>query len=106
MLYAIDYSFVDGSVKIKLATFFFDGKEIWYEIRSDSPQATSRHFVHEDLRKQLNNIIRLPIMRSELRARTMPWYFKKLKPNTMDHFCNIRHDSTYYHFSSIRKISS
>ncbi len=106
MLYAIDYCFVDGTVSIKLATFFYDGKEIWYEICYDGPQISSPHFVHEDLRKQMHSIIRLPIMRSELRARTMPLYFKNLEPNSMDHFCNIRHDSTYYRFSSIRRISS
>jgi hypothetical protein len=106
MLYAIDYYFVDGKLRVKLATFFFDGKRIWYETAYNGGTVRSPHFVEEDLEEQLKNIIRLPLVRSELRERTMPWYFKRLKANTMDHFCNIRHDSTYYRFSSIRQIQS
>jgi hypothetical protein len=104
MLHAIDYFFVDGRMRIKLATFFFDGKKIWYEIAYKGRAIDSQHFVREDLGQQLENIIRLPITRAELRERTMPWYFKKLEPNSMDHFCNIRHDSTYYLFSQIRRV--
>jgi len=104
MPWAIDYFFVDGGRRVKLATFFFDGRRIWYEIAYDGRCIDSPYFTAGKLSEQLQNIIELPLVRARLRARTMPGYFQQIQPNTMEHFRAISHDSTYYRFSAPRRL--
>ena len=104
MRYAIDYYYTDGKREFPLAVFLFDGRRITYEIRFRGNEISSLPFDPSKLPEYLDSIIQLPLVRSELRARTMPDLFGRLRRNTMDHFRGIRHDSTYFKFSPIRTI--
>ncbi len=104
MRYAIDYYYTDGKREFPLAVFLFDGRRITYEIRFRGNEISSPPFDPGKLSEHLESIIQLPLVRSELRARTMPNIFGKLRRNTMDHFRGIRHNSTYFKFSPIRTV--
>ena len=103
-IWAVDYSYVDGNTSVKLATFYFDGRKIWFEITYSGEAIDSDHFQAVGLRQQLRHLLELPLVRARLRERTMPWFFKRLESNSMEHFQAIPHDSTYYQFSPIRRI--
>ena len=99
----MDYFYVEGNISIKLATFYFDGRRIWFEIAFDGEPINSDHFNADGLQQQLRHLQNLPLVRAKLRERTMPWFFKRLEPDSMEHFQAIAHDSTYYQFSPIRR---
>jgi hypothetical protein len=100
-LYAMKYYFTDGKTTVPLAVYYFDGKRIWYEISYGGEKVDSPYFDGERLPRQLEQIIHLPLMRAELRAKTIPSVFKCIQPNTMEHFNSIPHDSTYFKFTPI-----
>jgi len=100
MIRCVDYSYCRGGTQTRIASFFFDGRRIWFEI---SPQAAGLgcpHLKPGDLQEHLKHIISLPLMRSELRAKTMPSLFDRLEPNSLEHFRAIRHDTSCFKFSS------
>lgn len=104
MRYAIEYYYTDGKRKIDLAIFIFDGERISYELKYSGEPIKSPSFNPARLKEHLRSIIHLPIMRADLRARTMPGYFEPLRPNSIEHFRSIRHNTTYFKFSPIRQV--
>lgn len=103
MRYSTDYYFTDGRQEVLLATYYFDGKKIWYAIRYGGETIESPHFDPKKLPEHLDHIIHLPILRSRLRAKTLPFMFEEVQRNTLEHFRSIRHNSSYYKFSPIVK---
>ena len=106
MVYNTKYYFTDGRHRVWLATFYFDGRRIWYEKVYSGEPINSPHFDPSKLNEQLEHIVKLPILRAYLRAKTLPMFFKDIKKNTLEHFRSIRQNSTFFKFSPIEREGS
>lgn len=103
MYLTIDYYYYCDNRRARVATIIFDGRRISYELNPDLESMNLPECNPDRIEEHIEHIINLPLLRSELRSKTLPKLFRKIESNSLDHFLNIPHDTTYFRFSRIRE---
>lgn len=103
MYYTTNYYYRNGQQKVLIARLIYNGEKIYYEILSNLDMANIPGMTESDFEAHLASMIHLPILRYELRAKTLPQKFTPIHPNSLEHFLSIPCDSEYFRFSPVKK---
>jgi hypothetical protein len=104
MAFALNYLFDDGKEQRCIATIYHDGQNIRYKLHFGVDGIACPELRRRDIRKDLIGLISLPIVRQQLRAKTLPDFFnEEIQPNSLEHFQSIPHDFGSFRFSQIKE---
>jgi hypothetical protein len=102
MRHAMDYFYTDGRRTVPIARLFHEDSRITWEVLPGCAEVPFPGFCREKIVEHLQHIIHLPLLQSELRARTVPQQFHALAPHSLEHFYEIARDTTYFKFGPVR----
>lgn len=103
MPYAVEYYYRGGCRRRLLATIFYDGRNIRFQLHCHQGDEVCKELRGKDIRSLVTHLISLPLTRNNLRSKALPYYFEPIQQNSLEHFQAIPLSSGSFCFSQIHE---